>query len=177
MKSVFTTGVVAPAKAAVIKLVAFSNRRPRERGCNPIRLHRPSLHITPSPAQAGIHIAAGGAIPGRHGRRKRSNSVTCGSMDPGFRRDSERGSYQNRDHARRYQLDYSLESGGPGQVTEIPGFPLARERRNGRLGVHCPDFLTPSKAGVQSLPPRFRQGEAPSSSGNSLRLSLLLVSP
>src|SRR5437660_12271197 len=42
------------------------------------------------------------------------------------------------------------ESWGPGQVTEIPGFPLARERRNGRLGVHCPDFLTARKAGIQS---------------------------
>ena len=60
-----------------------------------------------------MHIVAGGAIPEGHGRRERSNSVTCGGMDPGFRRDSERGSYQNRDHARRYQLDYSLEGRDP----------------------------------------------------------------
>ena len=40
--------------------------------------------------------------------------LLVGSMDPGFRRDSERrGSYQNRDHARRYQLDYSLDKPGP----------------------------------------------------------------
>jgi PQQ-dependent catabolism-associated beta-propeller protein len=40
------------------------------------------------------------------------------------------------------------ESGGPGQVSEIPRFPLSRERRTKTPSRTNPDFLTPASAGV-----------------------------
>src|SRR6266480_2114848 len=63
-------------------------------------------------------------------------------MDPGFRRDSERGSYQSRDHALRHQLDYSLE----GRVPKIAN--QLQQRQSCRLPIWtgcmaAPRFVKP----------------------------------
>ena len=47
------------------------------------------------------------------------------------------------------------QAGTQEQVTEIPRFPLSRERRGKGTRDECPDWVTASEAGVMDPPPRF----------------------